>query len=123
MFYCVCFLIRETKQRLAPRKGIFSDLGRHFPFIFDIFKKKFQQSITTEEDHLSKNSDDSDRVNSSVRDSFCVKSTDGTSETDANSSKNQPLFHNSDEELSFSRFHFQSRFWETLNSVSNLFLH
>ncbi|GFP93967.1 protein accumulation and replication of chloroplasts 3 [Phtheirospermum japonicum] len=33
-----------TTQQLAPRKGIFSTLGQHFPFIFNIFKKQYQQT-------------------------------------------------------------------------------
>ncbi|XP_073144545.1 protein ACCUMULATION AND REPLICATION OF CHLOROPLASTS 3, chloroplastic isoform X2 [Henckelia pumila] len=93
----------DAKQRLAPKKGIFSNLGRHFPFIFDIFKKKIQQSISPEEAYVSKNSDDSAVVNSSViGDIFNANSSDSTPETDANFSENQPLFHNSDEEFEFS---------------------
>ncbi|KZV31391.1 protein ACCUMULATION AND REPLICATION OF CHLOROPLASTS 3 [Dorcoceras hygrometricum] len=61
----------DTKQRLAPKKGIFANLGRHFPFIFDIFKKKIQQSgVSTEKAYLSTNSDDSDMVNSDEEFSF-----------------------------------------------------
>ncbi|KAL3652886.1 hypothetical protein CASFOL_002567 [Castilleja foliolosa] len=33
-----------STQQLAPRKGIFSSLGQHFPFIFNIFKKQYQQT-------------------------------------------------------------------------------
>ncbi|XP_075518652.1 protein ACCUMULATION AND REPLICATION OF CHLOROPLASTS 3, chloroplastic isoform X1 [Primulina tabacum] len=111
----------ESKQRLAPKKGIFSDLGRHFPFIFDTFRKKFQQCISTEEAYLSKNSDDSDMVNSSVHDIFYANSTDGAPETDANSSKNQPLFHNS--ELSFSSFNSGDQDLEFWQANSNSSIH
>ncbi|KAL8535783.1 hypothetical protein ACS0TY_011429 [Phlomoides rotata] len=43
-----------TRQQLPHRNGIFSSLGQHFPFIFNIFKKQRQQMDNSENANLTK---------------------------------------------------------------------
>ncbi|KAK4423331.1 protein ACCUMULATION AND REPLICATION OF CHLOROPLASTS 3 [Sesamum alatum] len=90
-----------TRQQLAPRSGIFSSLGQHFPFIFNLFKKQHQQSNNSEKAFLSKSSHVSDAINPPVNGD--VPNTNplaGTIEdTGVSPDKFQPLSGDSDEEF------------------------
>ncbi|KAI3453226.1 hypothetical protein Pfo_009889 [Paulownia fortunei] len=90
-----------TRQQLAPRNGIFSSLGQHFPFIFNIFKKQHQQTINSEKAFLSQSPHVSDVINPPViGDMPNANSLDGTTEdTGVFSGKIQPLMGDIDEEF------------------------
>ncbi|PIN12681.1 hypothetical protein CDL12_14707 [Handroanthus impetiginosus] len=55
-----------TRQQLAPRNGIFSSLGQHFPFFFNIFKKQPPQTNNSEKAFLSKSLQVPDGINRPV---------------------------------------------------------
>ncbi|KAL2541335.1 Protein ACCUMULATION AND REPLICATION OF CHLOROPLASTS 3 [Abeliophyllum distichum] len=42
-----------SRQQLARKNGMFSNLAQHFPFIFNIFKKQYPQPFNTEHPHSS----------------------------------------------------------------------
>ncbi|KAK6146647.1 hypothetical protein DH2020_020516 [Rehmannia glutinosa] len=90
-----------TTQQLAPRKGIFSSLGQHFPFIFNIFKKQHQQTNNSEKAFSIKSPHVSDVINPSVTgDMPNANSLDDIAEdTGFFSGKIPPLSSETDEEL------------------------
>ncbi|GER47641.1 1-phosphatidylinositol-4-phosphate 5-kinase [Striga asiatica] len=51
-----------TTQQLAPRKGIFSSLGQHFPFILNFFKKQHQRTVNSGKVSLFESPDVSDVI-------------------------------------------------------------
>ncbi|KAL6579559.1 hypothetical protein OROMI_009775 [Orobanche minor] len=89
-----------TKQFAAPRKGIFSSLGQHFPFIFNFFKQ-IQQTDNSEKAFLFKSLDVSDVINLPVNgDMPKTNYLDGTiKDTGFLSGKIPPLSGEADEEF------------------------
>ncbi|KAL0372803.1 UNVERIFIED_CONTAM: protein ACCUMULATION AND REPLICATION OF CHLOROPLASTS 3 [Sesamum calycinum] len=55
-----------TRQQLAPKNGIFSSLGQHFPFIFNLFNKQHRRTNNSEKAFLSESLDVSDAINPPV---------------------------------------------------------
>ncbi|KAL0326784.1 UNVERIFIED_CONTAM: protein ACCUMULATION AND REPLICATION OF CHLOROPLASTS 3 [Sesamum angustifolium] len=55
-----------TRQQLAPKNGIFSSLGQHFPFIFNLFNKQHRRTNNSEKAFLSESLDVSDARNPPV---------------------------------------------------------
>ncbi|KAL0296525.1 UNVERIFIED_CONTAM: protein ACCUMULATION AND REPLICATION OF CHLOROPLASTS 3 [Sesamum radiatum] len=55
-----------TRQQLAPKNGIFSSLGQHFPFIFNLFNKQHRRTNNSEKAFLSESLDVPDAINPPV---------------------------------------------------------
>ncbi|KAL0409070.1 UNVERIFIED_CONTAM: protein ACCUMULATION AND REPLICATION OF CHLOROPLASTS 3 [Sesamum radiatum] len=91
-----------TRQQLAPRNGIFSSLGQHFPFIFNLFNKQHRRSNNSEKAFLSESLHVSDAINSPVNgDMLKTNPLAGTIEdTGVFSDKLQALSDDCDEEFS-----------------------
>lgn len=101
--YRVWCVNRYTRKQLPHRNGIFSSLGQHFPFIFNIFKKQHQQMDNFENANLSKTPHASNVVNAPVTvDMPEANSLDGTAEVSGSYSGKIPKL--SDEEFCSSRF-------------------
>lgn len=65
----------------APRSGILSSLGQHFPSIFNIFKKQHQQLNNLEKVILSESSHVSNGINlPGLKDALGTNSFDSTSD-------------------------------------------
>ncbi|XP_011070512.1 protein ACCUMULATION AND REPLICATION OF CHLOROPLASTS 3 [Sesamum indicum] len=90
-----------TRQQMAPRNGIFSSLGQHFPFIFNLFDKKHRRSNNSDKAFLSESLHVSDAINPPVNgDMLKTNPLAGTIEdTGVFMDKLQPLLDDSDEEI------------------------
>ncbi|KAG8382641.1 hypothetical protein BUALT_Bualt05G0098500 [Buddleja alternifolia] len=89
-----------TRQQLAPRNGIFSSLGQHFPFIFNIFKKQHQQTANSEKVFLSNTPHVPYVTNSpAFGDMPDANALDDTTEGKGVPGSTQPLLDDTDEEF------------------------
>ena len=107
-FCCVQCVNRYTRKQLAPapRSGILSSLGQHFPSIFNIFKKQHQQLNNLEKVILSESPHVSNGIDlPGLKDTLEPNSLDSTSDdTVSISGKTLSLSDDEGEEFRSSRF-------------------
>lgn len=105
---CAQCFNRYTRKQLAPapRSGILSSLGQHFPSIFNIFKKQHQQLNNLEKVILSKSPHASNEINSpGIKDTSETNSLGGTADdTVVISGKTLNPLGDAEEEFRSSRF-------------------